>query len=81
MRTWLVLAPVLWLGACAQAPVGEPVAPCTDYCRSFEEGYQWARNGNLSDPRHCRNYPPDFHAGCEQAIRELNAIRPAREGN
>lgn len=67
------------LSACAgQPPV--PVTPCTGYCQTYEEGYQWARNGNLADERACDGYAEAFRQGCEQGVADLYRLRPSREG-
>ncbi len=70
----------LALGACAASPSVSNVAPCTGYCASYEEGYQWARASNLSDARHCQGYPADFEQGCADGVQDLNRTRPSREG-
>jgi hypothetical protein len=37
------------LAACASPP--PVVAACKTYCRSYEEGFQWAAAANLDDER------------------------------
>lgn len=82
LRRLVPLLGGLLVGACAGSGSreGAPVAPCTEFCSHYEEGYQWARNGNLSDEAYCEGYPEPFLDGCRQGVSDLNRMRPAREG-
>ena len=54
------------LTACATPRA--PVAACTSYCSTQDEGYQWAQSANLLDARGCEGYGPAFTDGCRQAV-------------
>lgn len=71
----------LLLAACASQPIPPP-APCTELCASHEDGYQWAMQGSLSDPKQCENanYPPAFTRGCLDAVNDYSQMRPASSG-
>lgn len=81
-QEWAAIAASVLLAACAGngAEQRDPVAPCQTFCSHYEEGYQWARNGNLSDEDYCEGYAEPFVEGCRQGVTDLNRLRPAREG-
>ena len=71
---------VLGLQACATSLPA--VAPCTNYCTTQPEGYQWAQSANLTDARGCEgNYPEAFKRGCRDAVNDFQqALAPGRDG-
>jgi hypothetical protein len=67
------------LAACASPP--PVVAACKTYCRSYEEGFQWAAAANLDDERNCSGYTSEFARGCRQQITDRQlSLAPARDG-
>ena len=79
MKLHLILMTAALLGACASVP--PVVGPCTKYCASYEEGYQWAGASNLSDDRNCSGYTDAFSRGCRQQIQDrLLSIAPGHDG-
>ena len=80
MRLRALLLLTSLLAACSSAPTA-PVNPCTKYCASYEEGYQWAGSANLSDERNCAGYTAAFGRGCRQQISDrLLSIAPGHDG-
>lgn len=80
MKLRIILSVSCLLTACASAPPA-PVSPCTRYCASYEEGYQWAGAANLNDERNCDGYTAAFGRGCRQQISDrLLSIAPGRDG-
>lgn len=53
---------------CACATVATPVARCTTYCNTQDEGYQWAQRSDLYDAAACEGYAAAFSTGCRQAV-------------
>lgn len=80
MRTQLLLlAAVSVLAACAtQPPIS--VAACTDYCSTYEEGYQWALNNGLPQESFCEGYAAEFVRGCQQQIEDKQKSFAPRPG-
>ncbi len=80
MKLRIILSLSCLLVACSSSPL-VPVNPCTRYCASYEEGYQWAGSANLNDPRNCDGHTAAFGRGCRQQIvdRQLS-IPPGRDG-
>lgn len=67
------------LTACA-APFAI-VDPCSKYCSSREDGYQWAQRAHLTDERNCSGYPAAFVSGCHDAVIDYQqSLAPGREG-
>lgn len=62
-----LISPCLLL-ACATPSAA--VAPCTTYCATRDDGYQWAERANLLDAKACDAYSPAFTAGCREAVRD-----------
>lgn len=77
-RLAAVAALALLLGACAAAPVS--AKPCSQYCNTQQEGYEWAQRAVLLDPRACEGYPPDFVLGCKESVRDYQQSKSPREG-
>ena len=79
MKLRIVLSLSCLLAACSSAP-SVPVNPCTRYCVTYEEGYQWAGTSNLSDERNCDGYTAAFGRGCRQQISDrLLSIAPGHD--
>jgi hypothetical protein len=79
MQIRITLLLVSLLAACSSSPP-VPVNPCTRYCASYEEGYQWAGVSNLSDDRNCDGYTAAFGRGCRQQISDrLLSIAPGHD--
>lgn len=75
----LSLLTTVLLAGCASAPP-LAVTPCSTYCSSYEEGYQWAQGANLSDPRNCEGYASDFVRGCQQQVTDRQQSFAPRQG-
>ncbi len=75
----LLLASACALSACATQPAIS-VAGCTDYCSSYEEGYQWAQNNAIPQESFCDGYTADFTRGCQQQIEDKQKSFAPRPG-
>lgn len=80
MRTRVLwMSFVLALSACAtRSPIS--AESCTQYCSSYEEGYQWAQNNALPQESFCDGYAPDFVRGCQQQIEDKQKSFAPRAG-
>ena len=77
-RLSLAALAALLLAGCAAAP--EKISPCSRYCASQAEGYEWAQRANLLDARACEGYAADFVRGCKDAVRDYSQSKSPREG-
>lgn len=68
----------LLLSACAAAPV--TAKPCSQYCNTQQEGYEWAQRAVLLDPKACEGYAPEFVRGCKESVRDYGQSKSPREG-
>ncbi len=75
----LLLIPACLLCACATQPAIS-VAACTDYCTTYEEGYQWAQNNAIPQESFCDGYPAEFVRGCQQQIEDKQKAFAPRPG-
>lgn len=78
IRLAAITALALQLGACATAPVS--TKPCSQYCNTQQEGYEWAQRAVLLDPRACEGYAPEFVRGCKESVRDYEQSKSPREG-
>ena len=79
-RTRLAAVAVLalLLCACAAAPVS--TKPCSQYCNTQQEGYEWAQRAVLLDPKACEGYAPEFVRGCKESVRDYDQSKSPRDG-
>lgn len=74
----LLLISGLLLGACASTPV--TTTPCSQYCATQAEGYEWAQRAVLLDPKACEGYAPEFVRGCKLSVRDYQQSKSPRDG-
>lgn len=68
----------LSLTACASQPAAP--SPCSNYCQTQQDGYEWAQRAVLLDPRACEGYAPEFVRGCKESVRDYSQSKSPREG-
>lgn len=68
----------LLLGACASTAV--TAKPCSQYCNTQQEGYEWAQRAVLLDEKACAGYAPEFVRGCKESVRDYQQAKSPREG-
>lgn len=68
----------LLAAGCAAAPV--TAKPCSEYCQTQQDGYEWAQRAVLLDPRACEGYAPEFVRGCKESVRDYSQSKSPREG-
>jgi len=81
LRLFLPALTLATLAACASDGTLHPV-PCKSRCATHSEGYQWAMDAALVNPRPCndKRYTPDFTRGCKDAVNDFSQLQPASKG-
>lgn len=80
LRFVLIASGASLLVACSSAPVADAGVRCHGLCQSHEDGYLWAQQGTLTDPKQCEGYSSEFTRGCRDAINDFSQMRPASTG-
>ena len=77
-QTFFILGAALLLSACASTPT--TAKPCTQYCSTQTDGYEWAQRAVLLDARACEGYAPEFVRGCMESVRDYQQSKSPRDG-
>lgn len=81
LHPFLPACGAILLAACAAAPSADAGLRCHGACISHEDGYQWAQQGTLTDPRACEGYgSSEFMRGCRDAVNDFSQMQPASKG-